>query len=364
MESLKATNGTEEALSLMFDSLSAIEDPATKAALANAAFGRSGLKMGNLVKDGVQAILDLRNTYKSLGGGFNEQEARNAEKFTDRYESLTTQIGNFKNVLGAQFFPVLIPFFDKLSGLLATLPVREFGQKLASMVPTIEQLTLALKATGEVIQGVANIFKPFMNVFLGGFNILASLLGGKVNAAIVLITSAISVGLAGALKAIIPLLARTTLFFITNPIGQAIIALSAIVALIKLVIDHMPEIIAYMQKVGDMIKDFFGGLPERIEDTANKVQSFLGKFPKAIGIQAGFDTSALGSVQNSLSGFSPQLVRESITAPTTTFSNQKANLGLTIDLVRDSITVNDSDVEGFEFDKSNVKLGTILQESK
>lgn len=65
---IKGAKSSEEALSFMTDALTRIEDPQRRAALAAAAFGKSGLQMGQFLGQGSAKIQEAQREYIRLHG--------------------------------------------------------------------------------------------------------------------------------------------------------------------------------------------------------------------------------------------------------------------------------------------------------
>ena len=95
------------------DALAGLENTTKRTALAQEIFGRSGLKLLPLFKDGRAGAERLLKTLKELGGGFTEEFARNAEVANDAMSDLQFVFTAFKSQIIALILPTIknIAFF-------------------------------------------------------------------------------------------------------------------------------------------------------------------------------------------------------------------------------------------------------------
>ncbi len=93
-DALLGTKNTEEALNLFLNRLGTVEDPAERAALASAAFGRTvGIEMTNLLADGAAGLEAARKEAHSLGKVLSEVALNDAEAANDAMAKLTSSLG-------------------------------------------------------------------------------------------------------------------------------------------------------------------------------------------------------------------------------------------------------------------------------
>ncbi len=103
---LKGAKSTEEGLSLMTDAMSKIEDPGKRAALAAAAFGRSGLQMGNFLHQGSAAIQEQQRAFMRLGGS-QEEFAKNAGELDNAMRETEVAFLGLRSAAMGALFPAL-----------------------------------------------------------------------------------------------------------------------------------------------------------------------------------------------------------------------------------------------------------------
>ncbi len=88
LENLRAARNMDEALAAFFKGLSNVEGAAKKVAVAQAAMGRAGSVMVNIVREGNQALLDFMQQARDLGLVIQESLVRDAEKAIDQLSIL------------------------------------------------------------------------------------------------------------------------------------------------------------------------------------------------------------------------------------------------------------------------------------
>lgn len=92
LKNIQTSGSTEEALDLLMDRLGRTASQTDRAALAAAAFSRSGLVLTNMVKDGAAGLAKMRQEARDLGIVMDEQFIRQSEKANDEIEKLTRVI--------------------------------------------------------------------------------------------------------------------------------------------------------------------------------------------------------------------------------------------------------------------------------
>jgi len=110
LSNIQKSKSTDEALDLVFKRLGQTASATDKAALANAAFGRSGLTMVNMVKEGAEGLARLRQEARDLGIVMDEQLIRQSEKANDEIEKLT-------RVLKVQFMSAAVGLAPEIARL-------------------------------------------------------------------------------------------------------------------------------------------------------------------------------------------------------------------------------------------------------
>lgn len=105
---------TESALSLMTDAFSRIEDPAKRAALQAAVFGKGALAMGGFLAQGSAAIQAQQVEYLRLAGS-QEAWARASGILDNALRKTETAFLGLGSTIGGALFPVFEKLADKLT---------------------------------------------------------------------------------------------------------------------------------------------------------------------------------------------------------------------------------------------------------
>ena len=96
------------------DSYQKLGSAEQKAFVSQELFGKSGLKMAELLSQGDEGVKKLIADYNVLGGGFSEEGARNAEEFVDRLQEMKETINSVKISVATSLFPTFIEMFKEI----------------------------------------------------------------------------------------------------------------------------------------------------------------------------------------------------------------------------------------------------------
>jgi hypothetical protein len=113
LESLKAADGSEEALSIFNAALAETSDESVRASLAAAGYGRAGAKIAPMFAKGTEAVAEARAEFKRYFGEIDGPGLKSAEDFIDSQARLKLAIGGAKYAIGSQLLPVLQPMIDR-----------------------------------------------------------------------------------------------------------------------------------------------------------------------------------------------------------------------------------------------------------
>lgn len=151
-----ASEDNEAALELMLSAMGKLEDPTKRAALAAAAFGRSGQKMTLLLEGGEEGFRKARMEAHELGMVISKDAAQAAESYVDSSTRLKRAIGGVTASIGAELLPLIQPMIDRMvewmkanKGLMR--------QRLESVFSAIGQ---AMAKLGEIFDRVAPVLVP------------------------------------------------------------------------------------------------------------------------------------------------------------------------------------------------------------
>jgi len=108
LDNIKSAGSTEAALKLVFDRMGQLTDAADRAALANAAFSRSGVKLTVMVKNGAAELNKMREEAHALGIVIDDDLIRGAEEANDK-------LGTLGKVLRMQVTGAIVKLAPKIT---------------------------------------------------------------------------------------------------------------------------------------------------------------------------------------------------------------------------------------------------------
>ena len=139
-----------------------------KAMVSQELFGKSGLKMSELLKNGGE---DLQKQLDSATSGFSEQGAKDAEAFDDALQDMRGTINSIKISVMEGLFPIFTDLFKvvqnfiklngtKIKGYLLTI-ADAVGNVVKALLPKIPAIL-------EQIVGIIDVIGPWVPAILGG----------------------------------------------------------------------------------------------------------------------------------------------------------------------------------------------------
>ncbi|SFU03186.1 hypothetical protein [Halomonas saccharevitans] len=170
----------DAALGVVADRLAQVESHTDKVALAAQFFGREGVAMVNMLKDGSAGLEALRKDARATGYVLSDEAARDAEVFKDAMLDAELGMAGMKNTIGAELMPAITDLMGELSGWMrenrdeVKAFAREFGERLKTAVPVILELGRGV-ATFAATLGVLTTKAA---AAVGGFDNLAMIVGG------------------------------------------------------------------------------------------------------------------------------------------------------------------------------------------
>jgi len=218
----------EDQFKMLAETISRIEDPTRKAALAQALFGRAGTQLLPMMASGAKGIETLQAEARRLGLTMSGQDARAAEDFTDALDALwkVVKMGVFN--VGAALAPVLQQIAETFTSV---------AMKVSAWVKANQQLiVIALKVVAIVI--AVGIALAALGTVISG---LGTMLG-------VLITVITTVG------AVLKVLAAV-IAFLVSPIGMVIAAMAALGAYLVYTTGAGGKALAWLGKKFGVLKD-------------------------------------------------------------------------------------------------------------
>lgn len=186
-----------------------------KAFVSQELFGRSGLKMSELLSGGSGEINKLLADFEARGGGFSEEGAKRAEEFNDELQNMKETISSLKISVAQELFPSFIDLFKTVQTFVkdnreSLIPVvnEVFGKTTAlvkSLLPYIPKVLNSILSvvnaigpgTIAIVAGVGSILPAVGHILFGLYQILpvikvvGSLISGSVLGPITLIVAGV-----------------------------------------------------------------------------------------------------------------------------------------------------------------------------
>lgn len=133
---IKAAKSSDQALSLLTDAFARIEDPAKRAVLAQAAFGKSGQQMGSWLHEGRGNLQAMQAEFIRLAGS-QEKFAAGAGALGDNFDAFEVALTGVRNQLGGAVFGAVGKVVARLTELIVS--------KRANIVAWAERAAAAIE---------------------------------------------------------------------------------------------------------------------------------------------------------------------------------------------------------------------------
>ena len=218
-EQLKNAKDNEEAFNIMTGAINQLPNQMDKAALAQAAFGRSGLKMLTVMENGVEGINDLREEARKYGGIISNEAAADSEAFIDSLTNMKAALTGLRNKALLPLMRTFGPYIQMLSDYVAKNK-EVIGQNIEK----------TFKAIAEAVKSID--MKEVEKSFLGFIEILKTVnkfvqkIGGWGTMAAIILT------LAGTVKVLNAVMTVSNIVMNANPVSLVIIGIAALIAVV------------------------------------------------------------------------------------------------------------------------------------
>ncbi len=117
-----------KSLEIIADRIAAVENPMQRAALAADLFGKSGVKMINMLSEGSDGLARMREEAQAMGVVIDEEIIRQAEDAGDKLDAMSSIISSNLTVALINLAPILISTAQAIAGLTAAANDFLFGQ--------------------------------------------------------------------------------------------------------------------------------------------------------------------------------------------------------------------------------------------
>ena len=163
----------EEALGLIADKMQGVGTQAERAAIANDIFGRSGIGMLNMLRDGSAGLTELREDARKTGYVMSEEAARQSETFNDALLDAELSAKGVKNTIGAALLPITTGLMKQFSSWVQNnnSQIKTWGNSFGEFAER------ALPVLKDVVVGVGQISGKLW----GTISLVANMVGGWEN---------------------------------------------------------------------------------------------------------------------------------------------------------------------------------------
>lgn len=234
----------EEALATIADRMQGVATQSEKAALANDIFGRSGIGLLVMLRDGSKGLEKLREDARRTGYVMSEQAARDAEVFQDTLLDTQLAAKGLKNTVGSALLPVVTGALRQIGDALISnhenveVWASTFADGIERALPHIVELGTGL---GKVL-GITQSVMSTTADLVGGWENFGIIIGGVLASRLVLkvgkfATAVFSLGramfaLTGASAFVVGAIRAIGVALVANPIGATVAVIAAGAALI------------------------------------------------------------------------------------------------------------------------------------
>lgn len=208
-----AAKSTEDALDLMFRAMVKLKDPTKRAAFAMDVFGRGGVRMSQMVRDGVEDIDRLKKEYARIAGP-QEKFARGSEVLQDVMTDVVAAFDGVVRSIVTELGPSFVSIGESIRDFFAENrePIRqwahEFGEKLPGYVRDFKDAMMSLWAK---VAPVFDAIGGWKGLLIGVGVVLA---GPLIAAAGGLVAAFVTLGIA----------------MVATPFGWVVLAIAGVVA--------------------------------------------------------------------------------------------------------------------------------------
>ena len=240
------------------------ENPALRARMAIALFGKAGADLIPLLALGEEALQEAADKARFLGLTFSDEAAAGAKEFKKSWEGLEGGVQGLANAIGGKLFPILKPLIDDLTKWIATN--REFlAQKVGAAVTEIAD-ALRQVDWGEVARQLGAVARAIGSViaWLGPM--------GTAIAAAVIFLGPLIVAVGQATYALYGLAAALVAAFGWN-VGLILAAIAAVAFAVYEIYEHWTPIKAFFKELWEGVTALFQAAWEKIKSIVDAVKN-------------------------------------------------------------------------------------------
>jgi len=322
LEQLQASKNVAQSFEIMIDAIRSADTATEKAALANAAFSRSGLALVNIADNSASAIEKLRKQQRE-NGNITMAQAIAAEAYLDASNALKKTLTGFIQTVLLPMMPMLTKLIEGFRGWalsnkdIVAGDIFKFGRKLVdnfneivdvlkkigigllvffTLAAVLKTLVLVMTAVNLVL--AAN---PITLIVIGVLLLIAAIAAliffwDEVKAAVISFAKAV-------VDKVISVFVKLKEIFKSLP-GPLQEAIQFMLKPIFLLIDAVGLIFKSWEPIKSFFKDLWAGVLEIFDSAVNKIMGVVDKVKGAASAIVG-TISNIGSGVGDFFGFGP-----------------------------------------------------------
>jgi hypothetical protein len=282
---------TKSAFDLVVKAMTKVQDPAKRAALASAIFGRGNVRMAQFLSQGSKAIEEQEKRFFDLAGS-QDDLAKGGEEFEKSLNETNAAFEGLKNAAIAPLLPVFAEFAKAIADFLAKHRdglkkwAEETGKAIGDWIRGggLDRLMTTL---GDIAKVVGDVI-----VALGGFKAIAVIIAAWIGGPLVLALG----GLVLAAKALVVALAPVAL-----TLGAVALAAVGVGAAAYEIYKNWQPLKEFFVELGDSVTNAFDRIETRIKHASDAVGGFKNliehPFASAFNVGASLTKDSLTEVQ-------------------------------------------------------------------
>lgn len=294
--SLKGANGqfktTDQLLPEIANGLAKIKNPALRASAAAELFGRGGVKLLPMLKDGSKGLADFAKRARELGIVISNEAIGQTDDFGDKMDDLKASFTGVRNTIASALMPTLLPLIEQFTKFITDNRgnIESWAKGFARDLPGHLR---------DLRDGFAELWeklKPIVDIV----GVLVKTFGGS-NVTIAAIATAITALLLPSLVAVTSAFWSLNVALWANPIGLVIALIVAIVGalayfslkiedgqikltkfgnlLLWLVTSPIDLVMKGFRMMGDLFDSITGWWGKRIEDIGQSFSRLFNMIP-------------------------------------------------------------------------------------
>jgi hypothetical protein len=152
----------EQSFWKLADSIAAIDDPLKQAALAQDAFGKSGMDLLPLLKSGADGLSEMRQEAHDLGVVFDQEAADAAANLQDQLTKVKTAMAGVANTVAETLIPIIVPLVEKVKDAISGF--NDWAKGHEWLIKTAVGLGIALVGAGGLLIALGQVSKAIVAI--------------------------------------------------------------------------------------------------------------------------------------------------------------------------------------------------------